>query len=117
MPRLLLPVALLAACNSQEILRPNPPPKPPSAELWPLGGHIYYGTPLPEDHHSRINNTDAAPAEDTAPLEDAVPAEDTVSAEDAPTIQDAIAPTEDAPTEAPAPAPAPAPADGADGEE
>jgi hypothetical protein len=52
MNQILLSAAFLFACSTQEIARPNPPPTPPTADLWPLGGYIYHGTPLPEDHHA-----------------------------------------------------------------
>lgn len=79
----LLPVALLAACGTQEIARPNPPPSPPTAELWPLGGLIYYNTPLPDDHHSKQpKNSDgsiARPEADPSPAE--APVEEEAAAE------------------------------------
>ena len=99
----LLPIALLAACSAQEIQRPNPPPEPPHAELWPLGGLIYYNTPLPEDHHSKQpRNNDGTllqPGDEPAP-----DAED-VTEEAEPTAED---PVEDAEPAPPAEAPAPA---------
>ena len=54
----LLTAALHLGCSTREIEQPAAPPTPPTAALWPLGGKIYYGTPIPEP----APPGDAAPA-------------------------------------------------------
>ena len=101
----------LVGCTERPLENPNPPPEPPDADLWPLGGKIYHGTegadapevntdadattPTEEDLATGDGALDDAGAEsdETAPAE--APAED--AAEDTPE-----APAEDAAEDTPA---------------
>jgi len=118
-----LTVALMG-CSERPIDTPNTPPIPPGADLWPLGGKIYHGTPLQDapstdpaldDTASQLPaGADTDPASDAAasapapaaPAEDAPPeAATTAEPAEAPTAEPAEAPTAE-PAEAPTAEPA-----------
>ncbi|MFT5681937.1 MAG: hypothetical protein ACI8RZ_002855 [Myxococcota bacterium] len=64
-------MVVLVGCSERPLDTPNPPPAPPSATLWPLGGQIYHGIPI-----SDAPSPDAVPTEPAeATSEEGVPAE------------------------------------------
>ena len=58
-----LMMTALFGCSERPLDNAQPPPQPPSAELWPLGGRIYHGQETPSQPEV---STDPATATDPA---------------------------------------------------
>jgi len=96
----------LMGCKERPLDKPNPPPDPPGAELWPLGGKIYHGIKPPGK--SDLSTDPEATTPQTDPPEEA-PAEEAPT-EEAPADGDPAeeAPAEEQPAEEPPEQEAPA---------
>jgi hypothetical protein len=80
----------LMGCTELPLEEPNPPPVPPDADLWPLGGKIYHGTEIEDvpdvstDAAATTPDAEEPPAQDAEGSEQGTPdaADDADSAEE-----------------------------------